>query len=186
MNIYLSLFQASVTLAGFIAVFLVFRYRQIDTYVDARKEILISSLLKGQIDKAPYIAVIIEEIGKKHEIGDTRSFFERINEELTENKEELDKKTKKKKAVEELVNHIFQYRKWRKYIVCLGLGSIFAWGLLALVFLLVHVLSPCLFNNTWCSGMMVGISICLFIISMIFTLFFVCFSLRVKRPEYPV
>jgi hypothetical protein len=168
MNIYLSLFQASITLAGFIAVFLVFRYRQIDTYVDSRKDIL-RSLLKNEIKNNSYIEVEIQEIGKEHD----HSYYEEL---FKEN-------TVKENTVNVFVNHIFQYRKLRKCIVRLGLGSISAWGLLSLVFLLIHVISPCLFNNTWCSGIMVGISICLFIISMIFTLFFVCYSLCAKRPQ---
>jgi hypothetical protein len=39
-DIYISLFSASVTLAGFIAVFLVFRYTTIDSYVDDAKATL--------------------------------------------------------------------------------------------------------------------------------------------------
>jgi hypothetical protein len=65
MDIYASLFSASIALAGFIAVFLVFRYNAIDTRVDSRKVIL-RSLLEDQIKTNPYIAVIIQEIGKKH------------------------------------------------------------------------------------------------------------------------
>jgi len=167
MDIYASLFSASITLAGFIAVFLVFRYRQIDTYVDSRKNIL-RSLLKNEIKEDSYIEEKIQEIGKEHDYPYYVELF---------------KESKENKTVNVFVNHIFQYRKLRKRIVCLGLGSIFAWGLLSLVFLLIHVISPCLFNNAWCSGMMVGISACLFIISMIFTLFFVSYSLCAKRPE---
>jgi hypothetical protein len=65
MGIYSSLFSASITLAGFIAVFLVFRYRQIDTYVDSRKDIL-RSLLKDKIKESSYVEVEIQEIGKEY------------------------------------------------------------------------------------------------------------------------
>ncbi len=47
-NLFFNLFMASVTLAGFISIFLVFRYQTIDTYVDNRKPV-IRELLKSEI-----------------------------------------------------------------------------------------------------------------------------------------
>jgi hypothetical protein len=179
MNIYLSLFQASITLLGFIAIFLVFRYRQIDTYVDSRKEILISSLLIDEIKTAPYITVIIEDIGKKPQTKDADSFFELINKEL--DKEKLNNKTKKE-AIKKFFDDILEYRRMRDSTVCRGLWSIGIWGVLSLIYLLIHVLSPCLFNNIRCFDILLGIMVCLFIISMIFTLYFVYKSLYAKRP----
>jgi hypothetical protein len=192
MNIYLSLFQASITLLGFIAIFLVFRYRQIDTYVDSRKEILISSLLIDEIKTAPYITVIIEDIGKKPQTKDADSFFELINKELDKeklnnktkkelDKEKLNKKTKKE-AIKKFFDDILEYRRMRDSTVCRGLWSIGIWGVLSLIYLLIHVLSPCLFNNIRCFDILLGIMVCLFIISMIFTLYFVYKSLYAKRP----
>ena len=182
MGIYASLLSASITLAGFIAVFLVFRYRQIDTYVDARKDILISSLLKREIEKAPYIAVIIEDIGKKRGTKDARSFFERINKRLDKEKEEkLNSKTKE--AVKRFFDEILEYRRLRDEIVYLGLTSIGFWGALSLFNLIGYFISPCPFSSISCSETVTGISIRFFIDSMVLTLCFVFYSLLAKRPK---
>ena len=183
MGIYASLFSASITLAGFIAVFLVFRYRQIDTYVDARKDILIS-LLKEKIKKDPYIAAIIQDIGKKHETEDVRSFFNCINKRLVPiNKELVYLNKQTKEAVTELVNHILAYRRMRDEIVYLGLTSIGFWGGLSLFNLIGYFISPCPFSSISCSNTVTGISIRFFIDSMVLTLCFVFYSLLAKRPE---
>jgi hypothetical protein len=71
MDIYTSLFSASIALGGFIAVFLVFRYNAIDTRVDNRKAIL-RSLLEDQIKINPYITVIIQDIGKVEKEPETK------------------------------------------------------------------------------------------------------------------
>jgi hypothetical protein len=181
MNICIELFSASIALAGFIAVFLVFRYKTIDTYVDNRKAIL-RSLLKDQIEKAPCIAVIIQEIGKKPQENDACSFCELINKELAKEKAgELANQTKK--AVITFFNDILEYRRMRKRTVCRGLTSIVIWGALSLIYLLIYAIGPCLFNSISCSAMVIGISIGFFISSMVFTLYFVSKSLCAKRPE---
>ncbi|MBA7713538.1 hypothetical protein ES703_122541 [subsurface metagenome] len=166
MDICIHLFSASVALAGFIAVFMVFRYRTMDTYVDARKDILISSLLKGEIEKAPYIAVRIEDIGKDPKGNDARFFHQQFN----------------NQAVDSFVNNILAYRSLRKLIVCLGLWSIGIWGVLSLVYLIIYAIGPCLFSSISCSATLTGISIGLFTSSMVFTLCFVFISL-LKKPE---
>ena len=175
MDICIQLFSASVTLAGFIAVFLVFRYRTIDTYADALKDILISSLLKGEIEKAPYIAVIIEDIGKETETKDACSFFKLINKECVY----INNQTEK--AVKKFVENILKYRGMRKRTVCRGLWSIGIWGVLSLIYLMIYAVGPCLFSSIGCSAMVIGISIGLFISSMVFTLYFVFETLLAKR-----
>jgi hypothetical protein len=182
MDIYMSLFSASVTLAGFVAVFLVFRYRQIDTYVDSAKDVL-RLLLKDQIENAPCIAVIIQEIGKKQGEKDAFSFFQLINAELPD-KEKLDNKPKTKEAVKKFFDFILGWRILRDCIVRLGLASIFMWGILSLVYLIFHIIGPCLFSNIRCSATVtLSFSVFFFVISLVFTLFFVFYSLRAKRPE---
>jgi hypothetical protein len=163
MNIYLSLFQASITLAGFIAVFLVFRYRQIDTYVDSKKDILRSLLIKD-IKKNSYVEVEIQEIGKEYSDSYYVNLFSRFK--------------KDKDTVTTFVNHILAYRKMRDKTVCLGLTSISIWALLAIISLISRY-SFCIFScYITAPYIIIG-----FIISMIFTLYFVCYSLRAKRPE---
>jgi len=164
MGIYSSLFSASITLAGFIAVFLVFRYRQIDTYVDSRKDIL-RSLLKDKIKESSYVEVEIQEIGKEYSDWCYVELFSRF----------------KNNTVTVFVKHILAYRKMRDNIVSIGLASISIWALLAVICLIGRY-PFCIFS----CFMTVPHIIIGFIISMIFTLFFICFSLRAKRPEYPV
>lgn len=180
MDIYASLFSASIALLGFIAVFLVFRYKTIDTYADDRKATL-RSLLEDQIKTDPYIVVIIQNIGKKQGAKDACSFFQLIKERLAKerlaDKEDLDKKPKTKEAVKEFFDAIIAYRTIRNHAVCRGLTSIFIWGVLSLIYLLIHVMGPCLFDNIRCFDILLGIMVCLFIVSMIFTLYFVYKSL---------
>jgi hypothetical protein len=161
MDIYLSLLRASITLLGFIAVFLVFRYRQIDTYVDSRKDILRSLLIK-EIKKKSYIEVEIQEIGKEY----SDSYYVNLFSEF------------KQDTVTVFVKHILAYRKLRNNIVCLGLISISIWSLLALFCLF----GPHPFFRFGCCESIFIISVG-FGISMIFTLFFVSYSLLAKRPE---
>jgi hypothetical protein len=169
MDILISLFSASVALAGFIAVFLVFRYRQIDTYVDSRKA-TIRSLLENDIKNDSkkgdsLIDIMIQDIGKNPQV-DYIAFFRKFN----------------KAAVDTFVNHIHAYRRLRKLTVWLGLTSIVTWGTLSLVYLIIYAIRPCLFSSIRCSVTLIGISIGLFISSMIFTLCFVFISL-LKKPE---
>ncbi|OGN91278.1 MAG: hypothetical protein A2Z75_00990 [Chloroflexi bacterium RBG_13_50_10] len=178
MNVCSSLFSASVTLAGFIAVFLVFRYRQIDTYVDSAKDVL-RSLLKNQIETAPHIAVIIQEIGKKPKLRDDNYFWKLINLKLTA--EEEVKTKKKKQVIKWFFNCILGWRKLRNRIIWLGLASIFFWVILS-SFYIIHAISPCLFNCLSCSKTVSGISIGFFA-SMLLTLSFVFYSLLAKRPK---
>jgi len=78
MDFYLNLFSASIAMAGFIAVFLVFRYQTIDIYVDNRKKVL-RSLLKKEIKDNPYIAVEVQDIGKKPEVDYIKLFLQFTN-----------------------------------------------------------------------------------------------------------
>jgi hypothetical protein len=160
----MGLFSASITLAGFIAVFLVFRYRQADIYVDNTKGIL-RSLLENEIRGCPKIAVRIQDIWKDPERDDI-AFFSCF----------------KNEAVNEFVKHILGWRILRRDIVWLGLASIWFWVVLSL-FYVIYVISPWLFSCIGCPAMMIWISIYSFIKSMALTLFFVFYSLRAKRPE---
>jgi hypothetical protein len=198
MNIYTDLFSASITLAGFIAVFLVFRYRQIDTYVDLFKQTLMS-LLKHEIDNKPRIAIMILDMWKEPNI-DYIGCFQKYN-----------------NAAVNIVKSIYAYRIQRKIIVSLGLASICFWVLLSLFYLTIHAINPCpvgsiscsatltgipigllissgvlliiyvigscLFNSISCPSIVMGISIGFFIKSIALTLCFVCYSLLAKRPE---
>lgn len=152
MDIYINLFSASIALAGFIAVFLVFRYQTIDTYVDNRKPIL-RSLLESQIRRDAYIAVRIQDIGKKDPKEDTE-FFHRFN----------------KPSVNKFVDDILDLRKRRNYTRNFGLGCISFWGILSLVYLAQYYIC--------CSATI--FSIVLFGLSMGLTLWFIFFSFRAK------
>ena len=165
MNIYVSLFSASITLAGFIAVFLIFRYRQIDTYVDTRKS-RIRSLLEKKIKKDPSIDVKIENIGKNPQDNDAE-YFSQFNKEI--------------EAVATFVNDILEYRRMRDSTVCRGLWSIGIWGVLSLIYLIIYAIGPCLFSSIRCCATVIGISIGFFVSSMVFTLYFVFKTLLAKR-----
>ena len=148
-----NLFSASVALAGFIAVFLVFRYQTIDTYVDNRKPVL-RSLLENEIRSDPSIVVKIQDIGKDPQVDEAE--FSRFNSE----------------EVTKFVNDILILRKRRHLTVYLGLASIIIWGALSLFYLLG---SYYIITNH-CATMLFGIA-------MIFTLWFIIFSFYTKRPE---
>lgn len=205
MGICSSLFSGSITLAGFIAVFLVFRYNANDIRVDNRKS-RIRSLLKEEIKNDPSIDIRVQHIGKDPNVNDAWFFYQKFN----------------NKAVDSFVNNILAYRRLRNLIVWLGLASIVIWGMLSLIYLIIYVISPCpfssiscsatlagisiglfissvsfissgvlsliyvisscLFNSISCPAMVIGISIAFFIRSMLFTLCFVSISLR-KKPE---
>lgn len=93
--IYSILFQASIALAGFIAIFIVFSHQTLDNRVDHRKDILIS-LLNDKIIIAPYIAVIIQNMNE--EAKDPKDLCTKINDQLTEwgtKKDILEKKWKR-------------------------------------------------------------------------------------------
>jgi len=179
MGICASLFSASITLAGFIAVFLVFRYRTIDNYVDNGKA-RIRSILEEQIRNDPSIDIRIQDIGKERpEADDVRCFHDLINEVFI-NK---DLANKTKSAVEKFVKNIHYYRGLRDLIVRLGLASITLWVVLSLFNLIGYSISPCPFSGISYSETVTGISIRFFIISMVLTLCFVFYSLLAKRPK---
>ena len=185
MDIYMSLFSASVTLAGFVAVFLVFRYKTIDTYVDSAKDVL-RSLLKDLIDEAPCILVIIQEIGKTPKESDPYFIWELINKELAK-KRRMEKRLntcQTKEAAIKFFRLILAWRRSRDIINCLGLSSIVMWGVLSLAYLIIRVSGPCLFSNIRCSATVIlSFSVFFFVIFMGFTLYFVFYSLRAKRPD---
>lgn len=181
-EIYNSLFQASIALAGFIAIFIVFSYQTIDNRVDHRKDIL-RSLLCDQIKKVPYIAVRIQNIGTDPGAQDANALCGRINKDLIDEKEKiLDPKTKK--AVKELAGDIHGYRRLRNLIVYFGITSIFIWSILSLKYLFVLAVSSCLFNRICCSEIVVWISIVLFTLSMLLTLIFIIISLIAKAKWF--
>ncbi len=62
-NLTFNLFTASLTLLGFIALFMVFRCQTIDGYVDTRKQVL-RVLLEDKIQPNPDVTVEIQNIGK--------------------------------------------------------------------------------------------------------------------------
>ena len=177
MGIYASLFSASITLAGFIAVFLVFRYRQIDTYVDSRKDILISSLLKNQIERAPCIAVRIQDIGNDPQTPDANSLCNCINKDLK--KERLNKlNPQTEKAVKRFANDIYGYRIFRNFIVGLGLTSITIWTLFSIMCLIDIYLI-----NNFRRCLIAFFILNKFIFSVLFTLSFVIISL-IAKPKW--
>jgi len=155
MDIYTNLFSASIALAGFTAVFLVFRYQTIDTYVDNRKPLL-RSLLETQIHRDPYIAVRIQDIGKNPKVDDAK-FFSQFN----------------NPAVNKFVSDILDLRKRRNYTRNFGLACISFWGVLSLFYLVQY--------RIYCPATI--ISIVLFGLSVILTLWFIFFSLFIKRSE---
>jgi hypothetical protein len=176
MDIYASLFSASIALAGFIAVFLVFRYRTIDTYVDNGKA-RIRSILEEQIRNDPRIDVIVQDIGKKEtQANDVRSFHNLINREVTD--KELANKTKD--AVTKFVENIHTWRRLRNRIVYLGLTSIVLWIVLSVICLIGPC--PCPFSSFKCCAT-VSLILTGFVSSMVLTLCFVFYSLLAKRPE---
>ncbi len=153
MDIYINLFSASVALAGFIAVFLVFRHQVIDTYVDNRKPIL-RILLESQIKIDKYLAVRIQNIGKEDPKADIK-FFSNFND----------------KAVNVFVDDILKLREKRTQTVNLGVASILSWAILSLVYLAQYYFGICS-----------SITIVFFGLSMILTLIFIIFSLFPGRP----
>jgi len=159
MDFYLNLFSASIAMAGFIAVFLVFRYQTIDIYVDNRKKVL-RSLLKKEIKDNPYIAVEVQDIGKKPEVDYIKLFLQFTN------------KTNKN-AVSRFVDDILKFRRRRTCTVYLGLSSIVIWALLSLYYLIL----PYVFNSTGCMRLH---AIGFFIVSIAFTMYFIFQSIYTK------
>jgi len=161
MDIYINLFSVSITLIGFVAVFLVFRYQTIDTHVDSRKPIL-RSLLETQIRSDPSIAIRIQDIGKDPQSNDAQ-FFSQFNNE----------------AVNRFVNDVIELRIRRVRIVRFGLKSITIWTGLSLFYLI----SSCFLSNAGCSATMIGIAIAFFTGSLVFTLYFIFISILNKKPK---
>ncbi|MEA3312694.1 MAG: hypothetical protein U9Q76_10805 [candidate division WOR-3 bacterium] len=163
MDVYINLFLVAVSLAGFIAVFLIFQYTKIDTYVDNRKSVL-RKMLETEAERNSTIYLFIQDIGKKPKV-DYLKFFSRF----------------KKAGVTKFVNDILKFRKRRKYSVRMGLISIISWASLAMAFLIFS----CLIQKEIikdCSGILWG-SIGGFAASLIFTLVFICLSTKGNWPE---
>jgi|GEM_PF-1902669 len=158
MEVWYNLFSASITMAGFIAVFIVFRYQTIDTYVDERKSIL-RSLLANEINNDRSILVKIQDIGKRPGAED-RDCFSGFHDE----------------RVDRFVNDILLHRASRVRTVRIGLRSIIAWIFLSFF----CICGPELFGVTPFLKMLVIVS---FVILMLVTLYFIRFSLSKMRPE---
>jgi uncharacterized membrane protein len=169
MDIYASLFSASIALAGFIAVFLVFRYNTMDNRADIRKS-RIRSLLKEEFKNDPFIDVKVQDIGKESEEEDVCYFCEKLT-----NKEELANRAKN--AVKRFVEDIHAYKRLRDLIVWLGLACISIWGALSLFYLIIHAISPCHFSGISCSMTLAEISVGFFISSGLLPLIYVISSL---------
>ena len=157
MDIFIHLFRASISLIGFIAVFLIFRYRTIDTYVDNRKAIL-RSLLENNIQSEPMIARRVQNIGKDPQIGEGE-FFSKFN----------------NKAVDEFVKDILEFRRQRTRIIRLGLISIIIWAGLSIFYLI----SSYFFGDTSSYAVIIPMSMVFFTASLTFTLYFIFYSLHV-------
>ena len=125
MTDYLYLMQVSFAVAGFLAVFLVFRYQTIDTYADNRKEAL---RVIVDIRTNPERAEWIQQIGKSKN-HDT----DLINLSIP--------------SVKTFIDKIHELRQTRKSLVSRGNSAILTWAILAAIYLLAHLLNaynqPC-------------------------------------------
>jgi len=156
MDIFLAHFVASITIAGFIAVFLVFRYQTIDSYVDTRKPLL-RSLLNENVLLDPQITLKIQDIGKGAEADETTYFDQFQNQ-----------------AVIRLVTDIWSLRRLRTKTVTFGLLSIGLWAGLSVFYVV---------NAQWVASTsreeeMIITSIVLFTLSLVFTGYFISVSLE--------
>ena len=143
-----TLFIASVSLLGFISLFIIFRYRTIDTYIDNRKNAL-RLLLATEIQIKPIITVYIQSIGK----------IKKETKKLTN----LVKNPNKKNTVKIFANQIRDFRAKRERTISLGLISIILWAYLS-VSSLFNIHSK-IFSTY------------LFVLFLIFTLFFISIEL---------
>ena len=173
------MFQASIALAGFIAIFIVFNYQTLDNRVDHRKDIL-RSLLRDQIRQAPYIAFIIQNITDKESINPDE-LCTHINECLTNNSP---LPTKTKKAIKKFAGEIYGYKKFRDIIVYFGIACIFIWSILALKYLFIQANGHYLCDRFCYSKIIFFFSIRSFIFSMLLTLAFIIISLIAKAKWF--
>lgn len=150
--IYGYLFSASVAMAGFTALFLVFRYQILDTYVDNRKYI-IRLLLKREIISNPWLQVKIQNIGKDPREDDIE-YFNQLN----------------KSAVNWFVNDILKKRNFRNCVIKFGRLLIFLWGTLSLIYIFQYFVHSCHY-----------ITIILFFLLMILTLVYIFWTFLKKR-----
>lgn len=184
-DLYIALFSVSLTLAGLIAVFMVFRYQTLNNYVDSRKSLL-KDLMEEEIREDPEILVKIQEIGKEEHFDYTEYFNEKSKDNIIN------------KTVNTFVKNILYYRDYRKVITCLGFATIVIWSLLALFYIVVYIWFPnCnqdITNiNIWCTHYTPDITFCvntaisLFVISIVFTsryLFISVFTLGATREKH--
>jgi len=161
---YIALFSVSITMAGLIAVFVVFRYQIIDNYVDNWKSVL-RKLLKKNIEKEKDGTTLlrIQNIGKdKNIIQDDIQYFKQLNE----------------KSVE-LVNDILRVRNDRDNIRKYGFRIIVTWASLALLYLFLSLC--CSRCNHWITCIDTIIVIGLFVAAIVFTLIFIYKSLNPSK-----
>ena len=171
-EILIALFSVSITMAGLIAVFVVFRYQLIDNYVDSWKSVL-RKLLKNEKPQ-DYILYRIQNIGKNRrsnkvkyrecdDISDMQ-YFRDLDEDAAE-----------------FVDDILRVRKDRDDIRKCGFGIIITWALLAFVYLFISFWFP-ICNH--CITFIVNIIvIALFVGSIIFTLVLIYKSLNPNKKE---
>ena len=141
------LLMASISLLGFVSVFVVFRYRTIDIYVDNKKYAL-RSLLNKEIEIEPMITVYIQNIGKEE---DKTEELKKIVVELSPDKIE---------PIIEFEKQIKNYRIERIHLIESGLKSIGLWTILSII-IIFNIFS----RNTIISLIL----ILLFVIFLIYT-----------------
>lgn len=165
-NLYIALFAASITMAGLVAIFLVYRYQTLDNYVDSRK-ILLQSILKKKIGNKHDVLLKIQEVGKENYLDDIKYF---------ENNCDLTGRI--------LVKNILYYRKYRIIVMRLGFSSITIWSLLALTYLVIYIWFPsCCRDITWHANFIFS----LFLLSLVFTLRYLyisIFALDIQREKH--
>lgn len=119
-DILVILAQSSITLFGFVAVFFIFRYQRIDTYIDNRRPVL-RKILRKKIRKTPDIHRRIELIGRNDPVGDL-TFFRSVS--------------RDDPTVVFYVREIIKLSDWRADIKRRGMLTIIYLGVLAFALLL--------------------------------------------------
>jgi hypothetical protein len=160
-GLILRLFQASITLAGFTSVFLIFRYRRIDAYIDNQKSVL-RDLVNWTHD--PHVLVRIQNIGKKDKHPpdqNDKDFFGKDNE-----------------AVQRFVADILELMKKKKISVRLGVISITFWIIISLGCLVGYY---CL-SGYFCYATAVNaakIAVTFFYLNLVFTYFTLIYAIEI-------
>ncbi|MDD5338056.1 MAG: hypothetical protein PHG35_01395 [Dehalococcoidales bacterium] len=166
-DIYIALFSVSLTLAGLIAVFMVFRYQTIDNYVDGWKSAL-RKMLRNIKDQY-YVLYRIQDIGKEERLLLGHEYDNLCDEQYF--------RLFSPYAVK-FVRDILKKRDERRYIRKWGFGIIATWAVLASLYLLFLVHLP---HFYCCVTVIVDfVAIMSFIGALIYTLVYICKALNPK------